>query len=431
MLGGTVPAGSKIRLQKDAANTTDYAIDFVDLEQVAPVPNPDPAAYAVPAGFTHQDVQNALDRVRMDSTGKLAGVYLPPGDYQTSSKFQVYGKAVKVVGAGPWFTRFHAPATQDNTDVGFRADASAKGSSFANFAYFGNYTSRIDGPGKVFDFSNVSDIVIDNIWNEHMVCLYWGANTDRVTIKNSRIRNMFADGVNMTNGSTDNLVSNNDARATGDDSFALFSAIDAGGADMKNNVYENLSTTLTWRAAGLAVYGGYNNTFRNIHIADTLVYSGITISSLDFGYPMNGFGTDPTTFENISIVRAGGHFWGNQTFPGIWVFSASKVFQGIRVTDVDIVDPTYSGIMFQTDYVAGQQQYPIKDTIFTDVTVSGARKSGDAFDAKSGFGLWANEMPEAGEGPAVGEVVFNNLTLEDNAVDIRNTTSTFKIIRNP
>ncbi|MFH9729720.1 discoidin domain-containing protein [Streptomyces sp. NPDC017260] len=431
MLGGTVPAGSRIRLQKDAANTTDYAIDFVSLEQVAPVANPDPAAYAVPTGFTHQDVQNALDRVRMDASGKLVGVYLPPGDYQTSSKFQVYGKAVKVVGAGPWFTQFHAPTTQDNTDVGFRADATAKGSSFSDFAYFGNYTSRIDGPGKVFDFSNVSDIVIGNIWNEHMVCLYWGANTDRVTIKNSRIRNMFADGVNMTNGSTDNLVSNNDARATGDDSFALFSAIDAGGADMKNNLYENLSSTLTWRAAGLAVYGGYNNTFRNIHIADTLVYSGITISSLDFGYPMNGFGTDPTNFENISIVRAGGHFWGNQTFPGIWVFSASKVFQGIRVSDVDIVDPTYSGIMFQTNYVGGQPQFPIKDTVFTDVTISGARESGDAFDAKSGFGLWANEMPEANQGPAVGEVVFNGLKFSDNAVDIRNTTSTFKIIRNP
>jgi hypothetical protein len=431
MLGETVPAGSRIRLQKDAANTSDYAIDFVNLEQVAAAANPDPAAYTVPAGFTHQDVQNALDTVRMDTSGKLVGVYLPPGDYQTSSKFQVYGKAVKVVGAGPWFTKFHAPATQDNTDIGFRAEASAKGSTFANFAYFGNYTSRIDGPGKVFDFSNVSDIVIDNIWNEHMVCLYWGANTDRMTIKNSRIRDMFADGVNMTNGSTDNLVSNNDARATGDDSFALFSAIDAGGADMKNNLYENLTTTLTWRAAGLAVYGGYHNTFRNIHIADTLVYSGITISSLDFGYPMNGFGTDPTTFENVSIVRAGGHFWGGQTFPGIWVFSASKVFQGIRVNNVDIVDPTYSGIMFQTNYVGGQPQFPIKDTVFTDVSVTGAHKSGDEFDAKSGFGLWANELPEAGQGPAVGEVTFNGLKLDDNAVDIRNTTSTFKIIRNP
>jgi hypothetical protein len=431
MLGGTVPAGSTIRLQKDAANTSSYAIDFINLEQVAPVANPDPASYAVPAGFTHQDVQNALDRVRMDTSGKLVGVYLPAGDYQTSSKFQVYGKAVQVTGAGPWFTKFHAPSTQDNTDIGFRAEASAKGSSFRNFSYFGNYTSRIDGPGKVFDFSNVSDIVIDNIWNEHMVCLYWGANTDRITVKNSRIRNMFADGINMTNGSTDNLVSNNEARATGDDSFALFSAIDAGGADMKNNVYENLTSILTWRAAGIAVYGGYDNTFRNIHIADTLVYSGITISSLDFGYPMNGFGTGPTTVENVSVVRAGGHFWGAQTFPGIWLFSADKVFQGIRVNNVDIVDPTYSGIMFQTKYEGGQPEFPIKDTVFTDISISGARKSGDAFDAKSGFGLWANEMPESGQGPAVGEVTFNGLRLSGNAQDIRNTTSTFKININP
>ncbi|WP_328940464.1 discoidin domain-containing protein [Streptomyces sp. NBC_00250] len=431
LLGETVPAGSRIRLQKDAANTSTYAIDFVNLEQVALVGNPDPATYTVPAGFGHQDVQNALDKVRMDTTGTLVGVYLPPGDYQTASKFQVYGKPVKVVGAGPWFTRFHAPSTQDNTDIGFRAEAAAKGSLFKGFAYFGNYTSRIDGPGKVFDFANVSDIVIDDIWNEHMVCLYWGANTDRMTIKNSRIRNMFADGINMTNGSTDNHVVNNDARATGDDSFALFSAIDAGGADMKNNVYENLTTTLTWRAAGVAVYGGFNNTFRNIHIADTLVYAGITISSLDFGYPMNGFGTEPTTFENISVVRAGGHFWGSQTFPGIWVFSASKVFQGIRVNHVDIVDPTYSGVMFQTNYVGGQPQFPIKDTVFTDVSITGARKSGDAFDAKSGFGLWANEMPESGQGPAVGEVTFNGLRLSGNAVDIRNTTSTFKINVNP
>ncbi|WP_248965035.1 galactose-binding domain-containing protein [Sphaerisporangium perillae] len=431
MLGQTVQAGSKIRLQKDPANGTTYAIDFINLEQVSPIANPDTAKYAVPAGFTHQDVQNALDKVRMDTTNTLVGVYLPPGTYDTAQKFQVYGKAVKVVGAGPWYTQFRAPTTQENTDVGFRAEASANGSTFSGFAYFGNYTSRIDGPGKVFDFSNVADMVIDNVWNEHTVCLYWGANTDRITIKNSRIRDTFADGINMTNGSTDNHVTNIEARSTGDDSFALFSAIDAGGADEKNNVYENLTSLLTWRAAGVAVYGGYANTFRNIYIADTLVYSGITISSLDFGYPMNGFGADPPTqFQNISIVRAGGHFWGAQTFPAIWVFSASKVFQGIRVNDVDIVDPTYSGIMFQTNYVGGQPQFPVKDTIFTNVSISGAHKSGDAYDAKSGFGIWVNEMPEAGQGPAVGSATFNNLTLSDNAVDIKNTTSTFTIVRN-
>jgi len=429
LLGTTVPAGSKIKLQKDAANTTTYAIDFVNTEQVAPIANPDPTKYAVPAGFTQQDVQNAINTAQQNAG--LIGVYLPAGDYQTANKFNVSGKALKIVGAGPWYTRFFTPSTQENTDAGFDAQSSANGSTFANFAFFGNYTSRIDGPGKVFNFSNVANMTIDNVWVEHTVCMYWGANTDNVTITNSRIRDTFADGINMTNGSTDNHLDNIESRATGDDSFALFSAIDAGGADEKNNLFENLTSLLTWRAAGVAVYGGFANTFRNIYIADTLVYSGITISSLDFGYPMNGFGTDPTNLQNISIVRAGGHFWNGQTFPGIWVFSASKVFQGIRVSDVDIVDPTYSGIMFQTNYVGGQAQFPIKDTIFTNVSISGAKKSGDAFDAKSGFGLWANELPEAGQGPAVGTVTFNNLKLSNNFQDVKNTTSTFTIVTNP
>jgi hypothetical protein len=429
MLTGSFGAGSTIKLQKDAANSGTIAIDFINTEQVAPTANPDATRYVVPAGFDQQSVQNALDAARMD-TSKL-GVYLPAGDYQTSNKFTVYGRAIQVVGAGPWYTRFFTPSSQTETDAGFSAQSGAGGSAFRNFAFFGNYTIRRDGPGKVFDFSNIADITIDNVWAEHTVCLYWGANTDRMTISNSRIRDTFADGINMTNGSTDNHVVNNDARSTGDDSFALFSAIDAGGADEINNVYENLSTTLTWRAAGVAVYGGYANTFRNIYIADTLVYSGITISSLDFGYPMNGFGASPpTVFDNISIVRAGGHFWGAQTFPAIWVFSASKVFQGIRVSNVDIVDPTYSGIMFQTNYVGGQPQNPIKDTVFTNITITGAQKSGDQFDAKSGFGVWANPMPESGQGPAVGSVTFTNLTLSNNYRDIENQTSTFTIIRN-
>ncbi|MFI7126709.1 discoidin domain-containing protein [Nonomuraea sp. NPDC050153] len=426
LLGTTVPKGSTIRLQKDAANSQTYAIDFVDFEQATPIANPDPAKYAVPTGFTHQDVQNALDKARMDAN--LTGVYLPQGDYQTSGKFQVYGKSVKIVGAGPWFTRFRSPAGQDNTDVGFRTEASANGSTFANFAYFGNYTSRIDGPGKVFDFSNVANMTIDNVWAEHQICLYWGTNTDNITIKNSRIRNLFADGLNMTNGSTGNHVTNVEARATGDDSFALFSATDNNPGEQTGNVFENLTSLLTWRAAGVAVYGGYDNTFRNIYVADTLTYPGVTISSLDFGIPMNGFGASPpTTFDNISLVRAGGHFWGQQTFPALWLFSSSKVFQGIRVNNLDIVDPTYSGIMFQTGYSGGSPLNPVKDTILTNVSISGARKSGDAFDAKSGFGIWVNELPEPGQGPAVGSATIDNLRFADNYQNIKNTTSTFTL----
>jgi hypothetical protein len=250
-------------------------------------------------------------------------------------------------------------------------------------------------------------------------------------ITNSRFRNTYADAVNMTNDSTNNVISNNDARSNGDDAFALFSATDAGGSVGNNgNVFENLTVTTTWRAAGIAVYGGFNNVFRNIYIADMLTYSGITISSLNFGYPFVGFGTTPTRFENISIVRGGGHFWGAQVFGAIWCFSASREFRGIRVSDVDIIDPTYGGVMFQTKYTGTTPEFPVTDTIFTNIRISGAQRSGDAFDAKSGWGIWANELPEPGQGPAVGSATFNGVTFTNNFQNVRNTTSTFQIIIN-
>jgi hypothetical protein len=426
MLNSTFPAGTRIKLQKDAANTTNYAIDFVNFEQVTAAGNPDAARYAVPAGFSHQDVQNALDRVRMDTTGNLIGVYLPAGTYETQQKFNVYGKAIRVVGAGPWFTRFQAPLSQENTDIGFGAQSSASGSTFSGFAVFGNYTARINGPGKVFDFAGVQNMTIENIWVEHMMCLFWGNNVDNNVIKDSRVRDMYADGINMTNGSAGNRISNIEARSTGDDAFALFAATDSGGSGQQNNVFENLSVLTPWRAAGLAVYGGKLNTFRNIYVADTLTYSAVTISSLDFGYPMEDFGPEPTTFSGLTLVRSGGHFWGAQTFGAIWMFSASKKYTGIRVSDVEIIDPTYSGIMFQTKY-NGAAENIFQDTVLSNVSISGARKSGDQFDAKSGFGLWANEMPEQGQGPAVGSVTINGLRFSNNFQDIRNTTTTFTI----
>ena len=72
-----------------------------------------------------------------------------------------------------------------------------------------------------------------------------------------------------------------------------------------DNVFENLSATLTWRAAGLAVYGGFNNVFRNMYIADKLTYSGITISSLDFGYPFVGLRFEPDDAVREHLDRPG------------------------------------------------------------------------------------------------------------------------------
>jgi hypothetical protein len=431
MLNQTVPAGSVIKLQKDSANSSQYAIDYINTEQVAPIANPNPNAYVTPAGFAQQDVQNALDKVRQDTTGTLVGVYLPAGQYATASKFQVSGKAVKVIGAGPWYAQFNSPTTQDNTDNGWSVQSSANGSTFSGFAWFGDYTSRIDGPGKVFDLTDVSNITVDNVWIEHQVCAIWGTHVTGLTATNMRIRDTYADGINLTNGSQNNLLSNDEARSTGDDSFVLFAAQDHNSSDLSGNTFQNLTALTPWRAAGIAVYGGENNLLQNLYVADTLTYAGITISSLNFGYPFQGFGTQPTTVQNVSLVRDGGHFWGGQVFPAIWMFSATQPFQGIRVNNTDITDPTYSGIMFQTDYSGSTPLNPVTDTIFTNTTITGAQQSGDAYNAKSGYGIFANPQPESGQGPAVGSATFNHLVESNNHVDIYNPTTTFTVTVNP
>jgi hypothetical protein len=432
LLPASYPIGSTIKLQKDSSNGSQYAIDFMNLEQVAPVANPDPAHYVVPAGLAQQDVQNALDKVRMDTTGTWTGVYLPAGQYQVTSKLLVYQKPVKVVGAGVWYAQFNAPAGQENSDTAWDLQSGASGSSFTGFAWFGNYDSRIDGPGHTFDLRNQSNITIDNVWIAHQVVGVWGAAAvlnSRFT--NMRLRDLYADGINLTNGSQGNLISNDEARSTGDDSFALFAALDQNPGDLKNNTIQNVTALTPWRAAGMAIYGGYGNTIQNFYVADTLCYSGLTISSLNFGFPFEGFGASPpTTIQNFSLVRDGGHFWGDQVFGAIWVFSATQPFQGIRVNDATITDPTYSGIMFQTDYVGGSPLYPVTDTIFTNTTITGAQRSGDRYDAKSGYGIWANPLPEAGQGPAVGSVTFNGLTQSNNSINIQNTTTTFTITVN-
>ncbi|MFC1420573.1 Secreted glycosyl hydrolase, partial [Streptacidiphilus sp. N8-3] len=271
VLNTPVPANSVIRLQKDAANTSQYAIDYINTEQVAPVANPDPTHYLVPAGFAQQDVQNALTTVANSAT--YTGVYLPAGQYQTTGKFQIGQKAIKVIGAGPWYTQFSTDQTQANTDAGFSVQTSASGSTFSGFAFFGNYTSRIDGPGKVFDLTDVTNLTIDNIWVEHTVVAIWGTHVSGLTATNMRIRDTYADGINLTNGSQNNLVSNDEARSTGDDSFALFAAQDHNSSDLSGNTFQNLTAVTPWRAAGVAVYGGENNTLQNLYVADTLTYA--------------------------------------------------------------------------------------------------------------------------------------------------------------
>lgn len=410
MLDKVYPAGTKIKIQKDAGDVPWIYVDMIETENVAaPASNPDPSKYVQVSGT--KSIEQALNEFRQDPSKK--GIFIPAGEWIMTSKIYLYGRATEIIGAGPWHTKLVAPQDQTNTDIGFNISSTANGSTIKDLSAWGNYVYRQDGPGKFIDGNGMQNVTIDNIWAEHFICLYWGVNSSYNTFKNNRIKNVFADGINMTNGSSYNIIDNNYARGTGDDSFALFSAIDAGGSYNVGNKYTNLTATNVRRAAAFAVYGGQNNLFQNLYGADTLTYPGVTISSLSFGYNTLGFGAQDTVIDGVTLDRTGGDFWTSvgaddkindyQNFGAIWFHGGDRDFKNILVKNVDINNPVYFGLMFQSK---SPENLPMQNIRLENITINNPTRYGIKLVAKA----------EDGQGPVVGAASFTNVKVNNPGV---------------
>lgn len=426
LLDQVYPAGTKIKIQKDAGDVPWIYVDMIETENVAPpASNPDPDKYVQVSGT--KSIEQALNEFRQDPGKK--GIFIPAGEWTISSKIFLYGRATEIIGAGPWHTKLTAPQNQTNTDVGFNISSAANGSTIKNLSAWGNYIYRVDGPGKFIDGNGMQNVTIDNVWAEHFVCLYWGVNSSHNTFKNNRIKNMFADGINMTNGSSYNIIDNNYARGTGDDSFALFSAVDAGGSYNVGNKYTNLTATNVRRAAAFAVYGGQDNLFQNLYGADTLTYPGVTISSLSFGYNTLGFGALDTVIDGVTLDRTGGDFWTSngaddkindyQNFGAIWFHGGDRDLKNILVKNVDINNPVYFGLMFQSK---APENLPMQNIRLENITINNPTRYGIKLVAKA----------EDGQGPAVGSASFTNVKINNpgiTAIYGENKSPNFNVIR--
>ncbi|WP_235948119.1 carbohydrate-binding protein [Paenibacillus glycinis] len=410
MLDQVYPAGTKIKIQKDAGDVSWIYVDMIETENVAPpASNPDPGKYVQVS--SSKSIEQALTEFRQDSSKK--GIFIPAGEWAINSKIFLYGRATEIIGAGPWYTKLTAPQDQANTDVGFNISSAANGSTIKNLSAWGNYVYRVDGPGKFIDGNGMQNVTVENVWAEHFVCLYWGVNSSYNTFHNNRIKNMFADGINMTNGSSYNVIDNNYARATGDDSFASFSAIDAGGSYNVGNQYTNLTATNVRRAAAFAVYGGQGNLFQNLYGADTLTYPGVTISSLSFGYNTLGFGDQDTVIDGVTLDRTGGDFWTSvgaddkindyQNFGAIWFFGGDRSFKNILVKNVDINNPVYFGLMFQSK---SPENLPMQNVRLENITINNPSRYGIKLVAEA----------EDGQGPVVGAASFTNVVVNNPGV---------------
>ncbi|MFR9727556.1 right-handed parallel beta-helix repeat-containing protein, partial [Streptomyces sp. MS19] len=386
LLSQSYPAGTVFRLQRDANDTAAfYIIDLIDLEQVAP-PAAKPAEctsiteYGAVANDGIDDTAAIQRAVTADQNGEIDCVWIPAGQWRQEQKIltddplnrgqfnQVGISDVTIRGAGMWHSQLYTLTPPHEAgginhphegNFGFDIDDNTQ---ISDIAIFGSGTIRggdgnhEGGVGLNGRFGE--NTAIRNVWIEHAnvgvwvgrdfdnIPDLWGPG-DGVEFSGMRIRNTYADGINFTNGTRNSTVFNSSFRNTGDDSLAVWASryvrdtsVDVG----HDNAFRNNTIQLPWRANGIAIYGGYDNSIENNIISDTMNYPGIMLATDHDPLPFSG----QTLIANNVLHRTGGAFWGEaQEFGAITIFPASQNIPGVVIRDTEIHDSTYDGIQFK------------------------------------------------------------------------------------
>jgi hypothetical protein len=341
-LVGDIPAGANVKLQIDADDKAEYyVVDLVDLEQVAP-PKTMPAGYLsiVDFGATPNDgsddgdaIQAAIDLARAWKTG----VWIPEGTFESSSRpFEV--SDVTIQGAGMWYSTIHGLYARFNC-VGNNC-------RYYDFAILGETVLRDNqSPENGFNGGAGTGSRLEDIWVEHTKVGYWvgSGTTNGLVIINSRFRNLYADGVNFCNGTSNSVVENSHFRNTGDDALASWSP--KGSGVNTNNVFRFNTVQVPWRANCFAIYGGTDNRIEDNLCYDVVTYPGILVAQQFNSNPFGG----TTIIQRNSLIRAGGPMFNNQ-HGALKIWADQGEISGLVIRDMLIDSPTFTGIELEGSY---------------------------------------------------------------------------------
>ena len=388
LLGRSFPAGTVFKLQRDAGDDAAfYVIDLVELEQVAP-PAAKPAQctsiteYGAVPNDGLEDTAAIQAAVTADQNGDIACVWIPAGQWRQEKKIltddplnrgthnQVGISDVTIRGAGMWHSQLYsliephlAPGVINHPhegNFGFDIDDNVQ---ISDIAIFGS--GRIRGNNGQRGGRRRSQRPVRPEHQDHATCgsstrtsaCGSGATTttspscgDPATASSSpacasatptRTASTSATG-RATRGSF-----NSTFRNTGDDALAVWAnpyVKDRNVDIAHDNTFRNNTVQLPWRANGIAIYGGYDNSIENNLVYDTMNYPGIMLATDHAPLPFSG----TTLIANNGLYRTGGAFWNeDQEFGAITIFPQTHDIVGVTIRDTDIVDSTYDGIQFK------------------------------------------------------------------------------------
>jgi hypothetical protein len=339
-LVGDIPVGASVTLRKDAGDAAaSYDIDLVDMEAV-PGPQGQPSGYLSlsDCGATANDgsddsgaIQACVDRAR----GEGRGLYIPQGTFDSFSR-PISAGGVTIRGAGMWYSTING--------YNARFDCWANNCKYYDFAVFGDSTQRLDdATDTAFTGNGSSGVLLENIWVEHTRVGYWtGPGTNGLTIRSSRFRDLFADGINLYGGTSDSVCENNHLRNTGDDALAAWSDTANGYGPDRNNVFRKNYVQLPWKANCFALYGGDGNRIEDNVCADVVQYPGILLAREFNAHAFTG----TTSVARNTLIRAGAWAYGQEQ-GALKIHADQADVSGINVTDLELISPTYYGVHMQ------------------------------------------------------------------------------------
>ncbi|MDB6018241.1 MAG: hypothetical protein JWR19_2730 [Pedosphaera sp.] len=337
--GTPIAAGSVIMFRKEAGNiATYYNIDAIDLENVSPPKTQPPnslcitnAPYNADPTFTIDSltkIQNCINDAR--SQGKT--VWIPPGKFMINSLAGVALdiKGVTVEGAGVWYSTIYKNVPLP-PPAGWRSEINLNTNSVirdvfvdSDGIYRGTASSGLMSAG--------SNWLVERVWVQHCDAQWMSGSFG--TIRDSRVADSWADGINLNNGNTPNssklgislTASNNFVRGSGDDNIATYSDSGASHAnpEMQNTRIINNTCIATYWANGLRIAGGTNVTVQGNLIDSVAANSGLAVGVFgDTGHPL-----DSALVADNVVIRGGGWNGTGQYGMNVWSPAITSFFSG-------------------------------------------------------------------------------------------------------
>ena len=294
----TYPAGTTIRLAKESGNDAEfYVIDFIEAELTGDKKEQPEGSISVEEfGAVADDGQDDYDAFMAcfeAAKKEKKAVWIPEGNFDFPVKQAMEVSGIKIYGAGMWYTNLNGAG------AAFKYGGTTK---FYDFAINGVSTVR-DDKGDPAAFENngkkATNVTIQNVWVEHTKVGLWSANTDRLVVQGCRIRNTFADGINLCSKTDNATIRNNNLRGTGDDCIAIWPWL----SDCTDNLITHNTVQAPSLANGIAIYGGSGNRVTDNHVMDTFNNGAGIVVGTEFDIKKDFGGT--TTVSGNLLERCG------------------------------------------------------------------------------------------------------------------------------